>query len=183
MTLASDHAAEYLPLDLLKEKRDVTRRQVVQHGKRVYRSIYAGEHFDRFQFRWALRLAEQELQVAAHIPSGQIDDRTAYFRCLSKQPAGRRFEGECYGEIANAISSVKRHSPEFFQLPMKLTKQGEYQNEIDKGGIHADIANAKADIERAERLGSVNPTYLPELRLKLKLLESLRDEIELVAAE
>jgi hypothetical protein len=176
-------AIKYLPLVLLRERRAVSRRQIVQHGKRVFRSMYAGQPFDRSQFRWALYIAGLEIEIAAHVPADQVDEWTMRFRLSADQPMGRQYEGRCNASLANAISKVKRLSPEFYSLPMVPTEYGLQMVEIEHGGRRAEIAQVKHEIALAEKIGSLNPNYLPRLRVKLKLLESLAASPTLEAAE
>lgn len=117
-----DHAHKYLTFELLTRERVVTRRHVVQHAKRVFRSIYGDRAFNRDYFQHALLIAEREIAIAAFIPADQVAECVARFRLSTNQPMGRKWSGECYGALANAISNVHRLSPEFFSVPMQPTE-------------------------------------------------------------
>ena len=123
MSAPLDHAHKYLGYELLMQERVVTRRHVVQHGKRVYRSIFSGMKFYRWNFAFALRVAEREIAIAAFIPADQVAEYVARFRLASKDwGAGREWSARCYGALSEAISNVHRLSPEFYALPMKPTE-------------------------------------------------------------
>lgn len=116
-----DHAHKFLSHDLLTHERTVTRRHVVQHGKRIYRAVYRGQKFYRYQFQYCLGIAARELAIAAFIPADQVSECVARFRLASDQPRGREWSGECYAALSRAISNVHRLSPEFYSVPMKPT--------------------------------------------------------------